>query len=105
MPKETFISRFSLIIKRLEKGPATYEQIVRFLEDESDISDKNYSISKRTLQRDIKDIYAQLSIEIVNEKKGDKLENPRKLTPCYRLKLTPTCQSNVTPCGHCKLTP
>lgn len=72
MPKETFISRFSLIIKRLEKGPATYEQIVRFLEDESDISDKNYSISKRTLQRDIKDIYSQLSIEIVNEKIGDK---------------------------------
>ena len=33
------------------------------------------------------------------------LENPRKLTPFYRLKLTPTRQSNVTPCGHCKLTP
>jgi proteasome accessory factor B len=72
MPKETFISRFSLIIKRLEKGPATYEQIVRYLEDEADIQDRDFSISKRTLQRDIKDIASQLGIEIVNEKKGDK---------------------------------
>ena len=72
MPKETFISRFSLIIKRLERSPATYEQIARYLQDESAIQDKDFSISLRTLQRDIKDIYNQLQIEIVNEKKGDK---------------------------------
>ena len=72
MPKEIFISRFSLIIKRLERGPATYEQIARYLQDESAIQDKDFNISLRTLQRDIKDIYTQLSIEIVNEKKGDK---------------------------------
>lgn len=72
MPKETFISRFALILRRLEKGPATYEQIARYLEDESIIQDKNFLISKRTLQRDIKDIYSQLNIEIANEKKGDK---------------------------------
>ncbi len=72
MPKETYISRFSLIIKRLERAPATYEQIANYLEDESAIQDKDFNISLRTLQRDIKDIYAQLDIEIVNEKKGDK---------------------------------
>jgi len=72
MPKETYISRFSLIIKRLERGPATYEQIARYLQDESAIQDKDFNISLRTLQRDIKDIYNQLQIEIVNEKKGDK---------------------------------
>lgn len=72
MPKETFISRFSLIIKRLEKGPATYEQIAKYLDDASVIQAKDFSISKRTLQRDIKDIQAQLNIEIANEKKGDK---------------------------------
>jgi proteasome accessory factor B len=79
MPKETFISRFSLILRRLEKGPATYEQIARYLEDESAIQDKDFSISRRTLQRDIRDIYSQLNIEIVNEKKGDKryfIKNP-----------------------------
>jgi len=72
MPKETYISRFSLIIKRLERGPANYEQIARYLQDESAIQDKDFNISLRTLQRDIRDIYNQLQIEIVNEKKGDK---------------------------------
>lgn len=72
MPKEIFISRFSLIIKRLERGPATYEQIARYLQYESAIQEKDFNISLRTLQRDIKDIYNQLQIEIVNEKKGDK---------------------------------
>jgi predicted DNA-binding transcriptional regulator YafY len=72
MPKETFIARFSLIIKRLEKGPATYEQIAKYLEDESAIQDRDFIISRRTLQRDIRDIYSQLNIEISNEKRGDK---------------------------------
>jgi len=72
MPKATFLSRYSLIIKRLEKGPATCEQILQYLKDESDIQDKDFIIVQRTLQRDIKDIYAQLNVEIVNEKKGDK---------------------------------
>ncbi len=72
MPKETFISRFALIVKRLEKSPATYDQIAKYLEDESAIQDKDFSISLRTLQRDIKDILTQLGIEMTNEKKGDK---------------------------------
>lgn len=72
MPKQTFLSRFSLIIKRLERSPATFEQIVKYLEEESSIQDKDFAISRRTLQRDIKDIYSQFNIEIVNEKKGDK---------------------------------
>ncbi len=85
MPKETFISRFSLIIKRLEKSPATYDQIVKYLEDESGIQGKVFTISLRTLQRDIKDIYAQLNIEIVNEKKGEKR---------YFIKSTPGTQEH-----------
>jgi proteasome accessory factor B len=72
MPKETFISRFALILKRLEKGPADYDEITRFLKSESAIQAKDFSMSRRTLQRDIKDIHSQLNIEIVNEKKGDK---------------------------------
>lgn len=57
MPKDTYLNRYSLIIKRLQRGAATYEQIVKYLENESEIKGKNYSISKRTLQRDIKDIF------------------------------------------------
>jgi proteasome accessory factor B len=71
MSKETYIPRISLIIKCLERGPASFKQIANYLENASDIQEKNFSISKRTLQRDIKDIYSQFNIEIVNEKKGE----------------------------------
>ena len=72
MPKQTFLSRYALIIKRLEKSPATFQEIANYLEQEADIQDKDFSISIRTFQRDLKDIYDQLDIEIVNERKGDK---------------------------------
>ena len=72
MPKQTFLSRYALIIKRLEKSPATFQEIANYLEREADIQDKDFTISIRTFQRDIKDIYEQLDIEIVNERKGDK---------------------------------
>lgn len=71
MSKETYNPRISLIIKCLERGPASFKQIAKYLENASDIQEKNFSISKRTLQRDIKDIYSQFNIEIVNEKKGE----------------------------------
>jgi len=70
--KETYLSRFSLTIKRLEKGPATYNQINDYLQREYEIHGYDYSVSLRTLQRDIKDISRQFKIEIANEKKGDK---------------------------------
>ena len=72
MPKETFIARYSLIIKRLEKSSATFEEIANYLQQESELQDRNFEISKRTFQRDLKDIESQLGIEIVNERKGDK---------------------------------
>lgn len=72
MPKETYLPRFSLIIKRLEKSPATYKQINDHLQRESELQGYDYTISLRTLQRDIKDIYKQYKIEIANEKKGEK---------------------------------
>lgn len=72
MSKQTFIARFSLIIKRLERGPASFEQIAHYLENESELQDKNFNLSIRTMQRDIKNIHEQLGIEIINEKKGDK---------------------------------
>ncbi|MEJ7627304.1 MAG: WYL domain-containing protein [Ferruginibacter sp.] len=66
------MSRFSLIIQRLKRAPATYEQLKQYLENESDVHGQDFNLSIRTLQRDIKDIYDQLGIEIVNERKGDK---------------------------------
>ncbi len=72
MPKETFLPRFSFIIKRLEKSPATYTQINDYLQRESEIQGYDYTISLRTFQRDIQDINKQFKIEIANEKKGEK---------------------------------
>ena len=70
MSKETYFTRYSLIIKRLERGPANFEELEKYLQNESYIQDKDLNISRRTFQRDIKDIFSQLNIEIENEKKG-----------------------------------
>lgn len=96
MPKDDFLKRYHLIIKRLEKSPASYEQINRFLEDKSNVkAGVSYAISKRTLQRDIKDISRLFNIDIVNEKREDnrysiysKLEendNSQRLLEAYEL--------------------
>lgn len=72
MSKQTFLQRYSLIIRRLEKGPATWEQISAYLQRESELQGLDYNIAKRTFQREIKAIFTEFGYEIVNEKKGDK---------------------------------
>jgi predicted DNA-binding transcriptional regulator YafY len=98
MSKETYIIRYSLIIKRLERGPAAFKELEQFLQNESNIHDKDLNISRRTLQRDIKDIYSQLNIEIENEKKGafryfiksrpETLEHSNRLLESYQMMST-----------------
>jgi predicted DNA-binding transcriptional regulator YafY len=72
MPKDIFISRYALIIKRLDRGRATFKELTKYLEQESEIQDKNFHISQRTLQRDIQHIHSQLQIKIANEMTGEK---------------------------------
>lgn len=72
MSKQTYLARYSYIIERLERGPATYEELADYLERKSEITGDDLLISQRTLQRDINDIYTQMGYEIVNERKGDK---------------------------------
>ncbi len=71
MLKQTFLSRFDIIIKRLERSPATFEEIESRLRTISDFGDNDFVISRRTFQRDVKDIQQQLGIEIKNKRKGD----------------------------------
>lgn len=72
MPKQTFLTRFDAIIERLERSPATFEQIAKYLQSLYDYSGIDIpQISQRTFQRDIKDIKEQLGIEIKNKRKGD----------------------------------
>lgn len=58
------ISRQLTIIRKLNEGHATFEEIYDRLDSESDIYDEDLRISIRTFQRDIKDIYKLYNIVI-----------------------------------------
>ncbi len=64
MSKRESIARYGLIISKLRRGPASYEDINFFLQNQGDIDGYDYSISQRTFQRDIKDIDHIHKIEI-----------------------------------------
>jgi predicted DNA-binding transcriptional regulator YafY len=64
MSKRESINRYNLIIKFLKKKPATFEEISRYLEQESEIQSSDFSISKRTFQRDLADIRIIYNIDI-----------------------------------------
>ena len=65
MSKRESITRYSLIIKKLRKHPATFNEISEYLALESDLQDYNFIVSKRTFKRDIEDISALYNIDIV----------------------------------------
>ena len=65
MSKRESITRYSLIIKKLRKNPATFNEISEYLAFESDLQDYNFTVSKRTFKRDIEDISSLYNIDIV----------------------------------------
>jgi len=72
MKKDFYLTRYALIIKRLESSPATYSQLEDYLLNSFEFQDadiKSYSI--RTLQRDIREILGLFNLSIHNKKKGD----------------------------------
>ncbi|MDR2204973.1 MAG: WYL domain-containing protein [Flavobacteriaceae bacterium] len=72
MKKDFYLTRYALIIKKLETAPANYSQIEDYLLNSYEFQDSgatNYSI--RTLQRDISEISRLFNISILNKKKGD----------------------------------
>jgi predicted DNA-binding transcriptional regulator YafY len=64
MSKRESISRYNLIIKLLKKRSCTFEEISTHLQQESEIQSYNFSISKRTFQRDLADIRTIYNIDI-----------------------------------------
>ena len=64
MSKRESISRYNIIIKKLRKYPATFEEIHHELELESEIHSYNFMVSKRTFQRDLNDIRSIYGIDI-----------------------------------------
>jgi predicted DNA-binding transcriptional regulator YafY len=64
MTKRTSLIRYSLIIRKLQRCPSTFQEIYDHLERESELQDESFVISKRTFQRDIEDIASLYNIEI-----------------------------------------
>jgi predicted DNA-binding transcriptional regulator YafY len=64
MSKRESISRYNLIIKKLRKHPASFAEISDYLALESELQEYNFSVSKRTFQRDLEDIRSLYNIDI-----------------------------------------
>jgi len=64
MSKKESISRYSIIINTLRKRSSTFKEIQEKLALESELQDYDFNISKRTFQRDVKDINSIYSIAI-----------------------------------------
>ena len=61
--RETYL-RYSLIMKKLIKVPATFAEISNYLNKESKFQSYNFNISIRTFQRDLEDIRSIFNIDI-----------------------------------------
>lgn len=64
MSKKESLLRYSLIVNRLRKHPATFVEIAAHLAYESEVHDYNLNVSKRTFQRDLNDIRSLYNIDI-----------------------------------------
>jgi predicted DNA-binding transcriptional regulator YafY len=65
MSKRESISRYNLIIKKVRKYPATFDEITDYLDRESELQEYDFRISKRTFQRDLNDIRSLYDIDII----------------------------------------
>lgn len=72
MKKDFYLMRYALIIRRLEKSPATYKQLKDYLLNSFEFQDAGiteYSI--RTLQRDLSEINKLFGLTVSNRRNGD----------------------------------
>ncbi len=74
MAKKNF-HRYLSIINLLQRKSSTFEEIDAYLHDHCDIASINYNFSRRTFQRDIKEIAELHSIEITYS----------RVTKCYKI--------------------
>ena len=64
MSKREAIIRYHLIIKKVRKSKPNFEELLDYLEYESELQEYDFSLSKRTLQRDLNDIRLIYNIDI-----------------------------------------
>lgn len=71
MSKKQFIKRHLLLINKLKKTSCSFDDLQKYLQFQSELDEENYSVSTRTLQRDIAEIKSLYNIEIkFNRKEG-----------------------------------
>jgi len=68
MSIQKIIQRHSLIIGKLQRKSADFKEITSYLDLESEIQGYDFRVSKRTFQRDLKDIEILYGIEIEYDK-------------------------------------
>ncbi len=64
MSKREILARYNLIIKKLRRYPASFDEITDYLAWESELQGYNFNVSKRTFQRDLEDIRSLYNIDI-----------------------------------------
>lgn len=64
MSKRESFSRYIFIIKKLRRGPASFNEISDYLKRESELQDSNFNTTIRTFQRDMGEINHHFNIEI-----------------------------------------
>jgi predicted DNA-binding transcriptional regulator YafY len=64
MSKRESIARYNLIIKKIKKNPATFQEITDYLQRESELQDFTLNTTVRTFQRDLNDIRSIYDIDI-----------------------------------------
>ena len=64
MSKQTAITRYLLILKKLQRGPATFEEVRFSLETAGEIRGARYATDLRTFQRDLHEIEALFGVRI-----------------------------------------
>lgn len=64
MSKQTAITRYLLILKKLQRGPATFEEVRFSLETAGEIRGVRYATDLRTFQRDLHEIEALFGVRI-----------------------------------------
>lgn len=72
MSKREITLRHTAIINKLKRGAATFDEITKYLETETDISGYMLTISERTFRRDRHDILSLYNISIECEKSSNK---------------------------------
>ena len=70
MSKQTTITRYLLILKKLQRGPASFEEIHFSLQTEGEIRGAVYTTDLRTFQRDLREIESLFGVRIIYNRKA-----------------------------------